>query len=384
MATDLERLNLVVQNKENLRNAFIEIGEDVDETTPFSEYADIVKALPSKAIMTDIRNAVNTKGGELTADTPYSEYPAAISSLESGGDDYLKLVLDATQQANYLLSNYTGTSISGLVKSSHFSNVTQMQYTFQNCINLTEIPLLDTSNVTNMNSMFYYCSNLTSIPLLDTSNVTNMSSMFYYCSNLTEVPLLDTSNVTYMGYMFYQCERFETFPQFDTSKVTNMTNICYYNCYRLKTIPVLNTSNVTNMSRAFQACYQLETVEGLDLIKVTSNTGMFANCSKLTNLTLYNIKASLQIGSGTAYGHLLTVDSLVNCCKECINTGSSRTLTMGTANTEKLASVYVKFTDSSVTTIATDTKGEVEVCESTDTGAMLIENYMLLKNWQIA
>ena len=57
---------------------------------------------------------------------------------------------------------------------------------FYGCINLTTIPLLDTSSATNMNSMFNGCSNLTEIPLLDTSSATNINSMFGGCSNLSE------------------------------------------------------------------------------------------------------------------------------------------------------------------------------------------------------
>ena len=53
----------------------------------------------------------------------------------------------------------------------------------------TSIPELDTSKVTNMNYMFGYCSNLTSLDLSnwDTSKVTNMNYMFGNCSNLTSL-----------------------------------------------------------------------------------------------------------------------------------------------------------------------------------------------------
>ncbi len=95
-----------------------------------------------------------------------------------------------------------------------------------------------------------------------------------------------------------------------------------------------------------------------------------------------NIKVNLQVGSGTSWGHLLTVDSLVHLCQELVNVGSSRTLTVGSANLEKLASVYVKLTVPE----AEDTTGKLPcvVCESTDEGAMLIEDYIALKHWQLA
>src|SRR5574344_1421670 len=79
----------------------------------------------------------------------------------SGGTNTLKTLLDATKSTYYLFSNYSGTSVDGLISYS------------------------DTENVTNMSYMFSYCSSLTTIPQLDTSNVTDMSSMFSNCSKLT-------------------------------------------------------------------------------------------------------------------------------------------------------------------------------------------------------
>ena len=87
------------------------------------------------------------------------------------------------------------------------SNVTNMYAMFEDCSNLTSVPLFDTSNDTNMGNMFTNCSKLTSVPLFDTSNVTNMSSMFYDCDELTSIPALDMRNVTSAGSMFSSCAK---------------------------------------------------------------------------------------------------------------------------------------------------------------------------------
>ena len=102
------------------------------------------------------------------------------------------------------------------------SNVTNMSYMFNGCVNLNSISQLDTSNVTNMNNMFYNCSGLTSIPQLDTSKVTTMSNMLESCKNLPTIPQLDTSNVTSMDSMFRYCSILTTIPQLDCSKVTSI------------------------------------------------------------------------------------------------------------------------------------------------------------------
>ncbi len=195
-----------------------------------------------------------------------------------------------------------------------------------------------TSNVTNMASMFYNCNALTEVPLFDTSNVTNMYCMFQMCGALTEVPLFDTSNVTNMSFMFHACSSLTEVPSFDMRNVTNAAN-------------------------------------------------MFYNCRSLTSCWVKNIKYNLQVGSGTSYGHLLTVESLVHLIYQLRDMGAARTLTVGGANLAKLANVYVRTIDITDEMRAEDDlideKLPFEVCESTDEGACLIRDYAGLKNWVI-
>ena len=131
------------------------------------------------------------------------------------------------------------------------------------------------------------------------------------------------------------------------------------------------------MSYMFTGCKNLTTIPQMDISSATNVSGMFSDCTKLTNLDLRNIKTSLQIGSGTSWGHLLTVDSLVNTIKELLTQTSYKTLTMGTANLEKIANLYCKIIDD------TDPKKTMELCESTEEGAMTLTDYAQLKKWSI-
>lgn len=82
----------------------------------------------------------------------------------------------------------TTASFDGLIKYSDTSNVTNMDFMFQNCTGLTTtIPQIDTSKVTSMINMFYGCFGLKDIPQLNVSNVTNMSGIFTTCYLLTNV-----------------------------------------------------------------------------------------------------------------------------------------------------------------------------------------------------
>ena len=268
-----------------------------------------------------------------------------------------------------------------LIENIDTSNVTNMSNMFNGCAQLTTVPLFDTSNVTNMSDMFNGCKQLTTVPLFDTSNVGDMTNIFNMCTKLTTVPLFDTSKVVNMYYMFNYCTQLTTVPLFNTSNVVNMFGM-FGNCTKLTTVPLFDTSKVVTMYYMFSNCKQLTTVPLFDTSNVGDMGNMFNGCAKLTEVWIKNIKANLQVGSGTSWGHLLTVDSLVHLCQELVNVGSSRTLTVGNANLAKLASVYVKLTVPE----AEDTTGKLPcvVCESTDEGAMLIEDYIALKHWQLA
>ena len=241
-------------------------------------------------------------------------------------------------------------------------------YMFSHCTYLESVPLFDTSNIENMEEMFSVSEYLEFVPLFNTSNVTNMRSMFLYCRSLKSVPMFDTSNVASMNSMFEYCSALTTVPLFDTSNVTNM-NSMFSNARKLKSVPKLDMRNVT------RAAY------------------MFVSCEALTDVRLRNIRADIQVGSGDGsrpiadYGYNLTVDSLTHLIYELRDTGSS-TLTVGSANLKKLANVYVKpieITDEMrAEDDLIDEKLPFVVCESTDEGACLIEDYMAFKNWRLA
>ena len=218
---------------------------------------------------------------------------------------------------------------------------------------------------------------LVTVPFFNTSKGTTFDRMFYYCKKLKSVPEYDTSNCESLHMTFDECSALVTVPHFDTSKVRVFNSMFYY-CKALESIPKFNTSNGTNFYGMFYYCEKLKSVPELDLNKGTTFTNMFRSCEALTDLYLYNIRKSIQIGSGTSYGHLLTVDSLVHTIKELCTVTSSQTLTIGSANLEKISGLYCKITDS------THEKKTMELCESTDEGAMTLQDYALAKGWSIA
>ena len=214
----------------------------------------------------------------------------------------------------------------------------------------------------------------------------NSASYLFYTFNGTSVDELldgvDTSNVTSVTYMFRYSKQIEIVPLFDTRNVTSM-NYMFETCQKLKTIPLFNTRNVTSMNYMFSGCTVLETIPSLDIRNVTSANNMLSVCFQLTECWLRNIKVNLQANAGK-----FTFESLLHLCKECRKTTSSITLTVGTENLAKLEGVYVKLIDITDEMRAEDDlideKYPFVQCESTDAGAMTIQDYMALKMWTLA
>lgn len=98
----------------------------------------------------------------------------------------------------------------------------------------------------------------------------------------------------------------------------------------------------------------------------------------------------MEIGSGSSWGHLLDDPTIINTAKELwdLTGATSRTLTVATAVSAKLDTIYVKLIDATEEMIANDpnitSKKPCEVCSETDEGAMTLREYIVSKNWTIS
>ena len=216
-------------------------------------------------------------------------------------------------------------------------------------------------------------------------NFKGYSHIFEGCDTLVKLPfkVILNTNTDMVGYdcnyIFYNCSSLEEVDLEVRTQYPSLMGV-FQNCINLKKIKLTTRTNIFNTSQFAYNCYKLETIEGNILIRSGGTTKeMFYNCTNLKNLNFKLIQNSLQIGSGSSWGHLLTMDSLLSAIGACFNSSTKYTLTVGTANLEKLANVYVKLKDGYNTYYY-----QFDVCESTDEGAMTIDAYMALKNWKIA
>lgn len=159
-------------------------------------------------------------------------------------------------------------------------------------------------------------------------------------------------------------------------KTVNINGICK-GCTSLIEVNLPNC-RLQNAPSAFENCTALETVIlGGSETWVNSYTSMFKGCTNLKTLIMKDIRLNLQIGSGETWGHLLTVDSLINTVKELITSSTAKTLTMGSANKAKIADIYCVVTDD------TTAKMSIEIVDAGTEGAMTLEDFAGLKGWSI-
>ncbi len=196
----------------------------------------------------------------------------------------------------YMFENCKATNLR--VSKFNTSNVTNMQYMFSDCTNLTSLDLssFDTHNVTNMAGMFNNCS-ITSLNLsnFDTSKVTSMYYMFSYCKATSiDVSSFNTSSVTTMQNMFANCSVTNLdLSNFDTSKVTTMVSM-FRNCKATNiNVSNFNTNNVTTMNSMFYGCSSVSelSLSNFNTSNVRDMQSMFTSCS-VTTLDLSSFNTS--------------------------------------------------------------------------------------------
>lgn len=236
------------------------------------------------------------------------------------------------------------------------------------------------------NYMFNNCRGDGIFPLaLDISNLRYGNYMFASASLNTKLPTV-YPKLYQANYMFEYNNELEEFEHSGSGNFEGQN--MFHNCTNLKKVNFSKNITLTTLQGMFWNCTNLISVSA-KLNKTNISSGdTFTNCTNLTNLELIDIYSSLRVASGTSWGHLLTVESLIGLCKECINRGASisNVLTIGSANLDKIqnSGKYFKFVDPAVTEVAVGEKGEIEECALNVTGSFTITDYMAMKNWTLA
>ena len=189
----------------------------------------------------------------------------------------------------YMFNRYQGTELD--LTNFDTSNVTNMNYMFSSCNNLTSLDVsrFDTSKVTAMNNMFATCTSFTKLDLtnFDTSNVTNMSYFVNWCNNLVDLDMssFDMSKVSNISSAFYACSKLENLKfgynlgagyKSNISANYSSYTIDISSCYLLTEASIISVLNglydIKTMGCNTQSCV----LGATNLAKLTSEAGQQA------------------------------------------------------------------------------------------------------------
>ena len=162
---------------------------------------------------------------------PYANY---ITDWGDGIIDNLRTHTYA-QEGEYLIrTNLTPGSGNGGANNPHViectnirNDITNLDYFFSNCINLTTISAIIPDNITTVNNIFSNCDSLISLDLsyLNVSTIMNLNNMFDNCSSLELLNLSNwnINNSALCSNMFNNCSNLkEIFMNNSNSSSINM------------------------------------------------------------------------------------------------------------------------------------------------------------------
>ena len=205
--------------------------------------------------------------------------------------------------------------------------IQNMQGAFSYCTSLTDIVTIPNS-IQNLNGTFRNCTGLTNITV-DIPNTTSPLSMVYTfedCSNLVNAPVL-SNNTTELFGTFDGCTSLLE-PPIIPEGVTSIGQI-FDGCTSLRTAPAI-PEGVINMNYAFADCTSITAAPEIPS-SVIMMSSAFLNCSNLTGDLVINTNSIQSYNAiyGTGYADCLKGTSTnANCDLKL--TGAASTTTLNT------------------------------------------------------
>lgn len=125
---------------------------------------------------------------------------------------------------------------------------------------------------------------------------------------------------------------------------TGNSNYLFWNCYNITStkVPVHLCTTGTNNTNTFSGCGSLVTIPLLVVAETTTFTTSFTGCTNLVNMTIEGVIGyNMTLSPCTKLSHD-SLMSVINHLKDYSGTGTSKTMTLGTTNLNKLTDAEKK------------------------------------------
>ncbi len=248
----------------------------------------------------DLSGLTLTEDNVLSYVTAFGSYklPAYASDQLFRDNKYIVSPPVISQPSGGLLhvgKEFWGCTALETIPAGTITNAYYLEYTFEDCKNLTDASGLGISpQVYNMFQCFYNCKKLTTLPSIPTSVATypmNMQKCFYGCEALQDASSLTiaTSQNMDLKQCFYGCKKLTTPPAIqdtNSSKSVDMTS-CFEGCEKLASFPTLTISGTVNLNSCFKGCKALTSSGTITMpSRITDMTSCFEGCTALSGTTI--------------------------------------------------------------------------------------------------
>lgn len=230
----------------------------------------------------------------------YQESPKDITSLSnefSGCSNLTYVDLSSYKNNNnltilsQLFTNCTSLTLDNIVglNNLNLSNITHMTGMFSGCTKITQLPFTTIpDSVTNIGSIFKKTG------ITDISGLTIGSGVTQASNWLTDSPITTANNVTIKcSGLTFNSSTLTTCNNLTVTSTCNNLKDLFRGCKSLNSITFNSDSDFSNVT-TMQSTFTSTAISSLDLsnvtvsYKLTSLYGCFSNCTKLTEITMFN------------------------------------------------------------------------------------------------
>lgn len=142
------------------------------------------------------------------------------------------------------------------ISSWIFKSTGSLQYCFEGCSCLTNLGQISGSDFTNT---FQDCIRLSNVGIVDMASATSAHGAFNNCRSLKEVDIVNSSSITDYEKCFAYCTDFVELPEIDCSSAINVTEMFKGCTYAYKGLAAMYTElsavqTITSHTNTFQNC----------------------------------------------------------------------------------------------------------------------------------